>query len=166
GLRVPVQLVGGGKALHRRPLERLAAQLGLAGQVQFTGVVQDVPQRLMAHQLCVLSTHYEGMPLALLEGMAAGCAVVGSAVPGVREVIRDGVDGHLVPEGDAQALADVLEALLRDPARAAQLAAQARQTALREYGRERMHRRYERLCLALAGRVPDAQAGDADGASA
>lgn len=150
GRRVPVQLVGGGKALHRAPLERLAAQLGIAAQVQFPGVVQDVPQRLMAHQLCVLSTHYEGMPLALLEGMAAGCAVVGSAVPGVREVIRDGVDGHLVPEGDAAALADVLEALLRDPARAAQLAAQARQTALREYGRERMNQRYAMLFLELA----------------
>jgi glycosyltransferase involved in cell wall biosynthesis len=65
-------------------------------------------------------------------------------------VIRDGVDGHLVPEGDAAALADVLEALLRDPARAAQLAAQARQTALREYGRERMNQRYAMLFLELA----------------
>lgn len=150
GLRVPVQLLGGGKPLHRAPLERLAARLGIADQVQFAGVVRDVPQRLMAHQLCVLSTHYEGMPLALLEGMAAGCAVVGSAVPGVREVIRDGIDGRLVPEADPDALAAVLEQLLRHPEQAAQLAAQARLTALREYARERMHQRYEALLLTLA----------------
>ena len=156
GLRVPVQLVGGGKALHRAPLERLAAELGISAQVDFPGVVRDVPQRLLAHQICVLSTHYEGMPLALLEGMAAGCAAVGSAVPGVREVISDGVDGLLVPEGDATALALALERLLRDPALAARLAAQARATALREYGRERMHRRYAQLCLELAGRAAEA----------
>ena len=166
GLRVPVQLPGGGKALHRTPLERLAAELGIAAQVDFPGTVRDVPQRLLAHQLCVLSTHYEGMPLALLEGMAAGCAVVGSAVPGVREVIADGVDGLLVPEGDAEALAQALERLLRDPGLAARLAAQARATALREYGRERMHRRYAQLCLALAGRMPDAEAGETDAAGA
>ncbi len=156
GLHVPLQLPGGGKALHRAPLERLAAQLGITEQVQFPGVVGDVPQRLMSHQVCVLSTHYEGMPLALLEGMAAGCAAVGSAVPGVREVISDGVDGLLVPEGDATALALALERLLRDPALAARLAAQARATALREYGRERMHRRYAQLCLELAGRAAEA----------
>lgn len=150
GLQVPVQLPGGGKALHRRPLETLAAELGIAGLVQFPGVVRDVPQRLMAHQLCVLSTHYEGMPLALLEGMAAGCAVVGSAVPGVREVLEDGADGLLVPEADAQALADALEHLLRHPDDAARMAANARSAALERHGRALMNQRYEELFLALA----------------
>lgn len=153
GLDVPVQFAGGGKALHRAPLEKLAAQLGIADRVQFLGVVRDVPQRLMAHQLCVLSTHYEGMPLALLEGMAAGCAVVGSAVPGVREVLRDGEDGLLVPEGDPQALAAALERLLRHPGEAARMAANARRAALERHGRALMNQRYEALFLALAGRA-------------
>jgi glycosyltransferase involved in cell wall biosynthesis len=150
GLHVPLQLPGGGKALHRKPLEALAAQLGIADRVQFPGVVRDVPYRLMTHQLCVLSTHYEGMPLALLEGMAAGCAVVGSAVPGVREVIADDVDGLLVPEGDVEALAAALERLLRNPGDAARMAAKARVVALARHGRELMHQRYEALLLALA----------------
>jgi glycosyltransferase involved in cell wall biosynthesis len=150
GLHVPLQLPGDGKALHRKPLEALAAQLGIADHVQFPGVVRDVPQRLMTHQLCVLSTHYEGMPLALLEGMAAGCAVVGSAVPGVREVIEDGVDGLLVPDGDAEALAAALERLLRNPDDAARMAANARAVALERHGRELMHQRYEALLLGLA----------------
>lgn len=151
GLHVPVQLPGGGKPLHRRPLEALAQRLGIADRVQFPGVVQDVPQRLMTHQICVLSTHYEGMPLALLEGMAAGCAVVGSAVPGVREVLNDGIDGLLVPEADAGALADALEHLLRHPDQAARMAAAARATALQRHGRALMNQRYEALFLSLAG---------------
>ena len=150
GLRPPLLFAGGGKALHRAPLERLAGELGLGAQVRFLGVARNVPELLMTHQLAVLSTHYEGMPLALLEGMAAGCAVVGSAVPGVREVIRDGVDGRLVAEHDHVELADVLETLLKDDAEATRLGAAARASALENYGRELMHARYEALCMELA----------------
>lgn len=149
GLQPDVWLAGGGKALHRKPIEKLAAELGLAKQVHVLGVVRDVPQRLMAQRICVLSTHYEGMPLALIEGMAAGCAVVGSAVPGVREVIRDGEDGHLVPESDPVALADVLERLLHEPAHAERLARAARQAAVERFGRELMNARYEALFVSL-----------------
>jgi glycosyltransferase involved in cell wall biosynthesis len=105
----------------------------------------------MAHRIACLSTHYEGMPLALIEGMAAGCAAVASAVPGVREVVRDGIDGRLVPEGDAVALADVLERLLREPDEAARLAAAGRARAVAEFSRERMNRDYAALCRALVG---------------
>jgi glycosyltransferase involved in cell wall biosynthesis len=151
GLHPPLLFAGGGKALHRAPLERLAAALGIAGQVRFLGVVRNVPELLMGHRIACLSTHYEGMPLALIEGMAAGCAAVASAVPGVKEVLRDGVDGRLVPPGDPQALADALEALLRDPAGAARMAAAGRARALAEFSRERMCRDYAALCRALAG---------------
>lgn len=153
GLHVPLQLPGGGKALHRTPLEKLAAQLGITEQVQFPGIVSDVPQRLMSQQICVLSTHYEGMPLALLEGMAAGCAVIGSAVPGVREVLHDGEDGLLVAEGDAVALANALERLLRNPDDATRMAANARQAALTRHSRELMNQAYEALFLELAGQA-------------
>ncbi|MFS8136650.1 MAG: glycosyltransferase [Thermomonas sp.] len=149
GLTPSVLLAGGGKDRHRAPLEALARQLGIAVQVQFLGVHRDVPGLLMRHQLCVLSTHYEGMPLALIEGMAAGCAVVGSAVPGVREVIRDGIDGRLVPEGDAEALAGILQSLLEHPDMSAQLGAAAREKALSDYSRTRMNQAYEDLFLSL-----------------
>jgi len=151
GLAPPVQFAGGGKSLHRAPLEQLAKELGIASQVAFLGVVRDVPARLMAHRIACLSTHYEGMPLALIEGMAAGCAAVASAVSGVKEVLHDGVDGRLVPEGDAVALADVLERLLREPDEAARLAAAGRARAVAEFSRERMNRDYAALCRALVG---------------
>jgi glycosyltransferase involved in cell wall biosynthesis len=125
GLHPPLLFAGAGKPMHVRPVERLVEELGLAGQVHFLGLHRGVPDLLMGHRIGVLSTHYEGMPLALIEAMAAGCAVVGTAVPGVREVIRDGEDGLLVPENDAPALADALERLLRDDAVAARLGAAA-----------------------------------------
>jgi len=150
GLRAPLLFAGGGKAAHRQPIETLVEQLGLNDQVQFLGLCRDVPALLMRHRIFVLSTHYEGMPLALIEGMAAGCAVVGSAVPGVREVLADGVDGCLVAPGDPVALANALETLLTQPEQAARLGAAARVAAVARYSRELMNQRYEDLFLLFA----------------
>jgi glycosyltransferase involved in cell wall biosynthesis len=142
GLTPPVMLAGAGKQRYRVHAERLVRELGLQSQVQFLGHCPTVPALLMGHQIFVLSTHYEGMPLALVEAMAAGCAVVGSAVVGVKEMLRDGVDGKLAPPADSAALADAIEALLRDPAQAAQLAAAARQRALSDFSVAQMAARY------------------------
>ena len=152
GLTPPLLLAGGGNHKHRQRCLRLAESLGVAAQLQMLGHRSDMPQLLMGTAICVLATHYEGMPLALVEGMAAGCAVVASAVPGVRELIRDGETGLLVPESDPRALADAIQRLLRDPAYAAVLAASARRQALAEHGRERMTARYEALLLSIAAR--------------
>lgn len=155
GLSPLLHLAGGGKALHRRPVEQLAQRLGVAEQVRFLGVIKTVPELLLSQQICVLSTHYEGMPLALIEGMAAGCATVGSRVPGVQEVIRDGEDGLLVEPRSPAALADALESLLREPARAARMAAAGRARALAEFSRERMQESYASLFLDLASTAPE-----------
>ncbi len=142
GLTPPVMLAGAGKQRYRDRAERLCRELGLQGQVQFLGHCPTVPALLMSHQLFVLSTHYEGMPLALVEAMAAGCAVVGSAVVGVQEMLHDGVDGKLVPHANPAALADAIEALLRNPDQAAQMAANARARAMREFSVSQMAARY------------------------
>ncbi|TDP63024.1 glycosyltransferase [Roseateles toxinivorans] len=150
GLTPPVLLAGGGKASLRAQAEAEVAKLGLQGQVRFLGHYKGVPELLMTQQICVLSTHWEGMPLSLVEGMAAGCAVVGSAVPGVQELIIDQVTGFLVPEGDAKALAEVLAELLRDPGLASRVAQAARRRALEEHGLALMTQRYEDLLVGLA----------------
>ena len=97
----------------------------------------------------MLATHWEGMPLALVEGMAAGCACVASRVPGVEGLLEEGVTGLLVPEADAPALAAALERLLRGPAFAASLGAAARVRAFAEHGVALMTQRYEALLLGL-----------------
>ncbi len=150
GLAPPVLFAGGGKARHRRVVERLVEELGLQDQVQFLGLCRTVPELLMRHRIFALISHYEGMPLALVEGMAAGCAVVGSAVPGIRELIDDGENGRLVPDADPVALADALESLLRNPDEAARLGAAARTAAIERHGLDLMNARYEGLFLQLA----------------
>lgn len=156
GLHPPVLLAGGGRVAHREETEALVNALGLCDQVRFLGVCRNVPDLLMRHAIAVLSTHHEGMPLALLEGMAAGCAVVGSDVEGVREILRDGENGRLVAARNPVALADALETLLTHPVAAARLAAAARSEALTLYAMERMQARYERLFVELARGVGEA----------
>ena len=146
---VPVLLAGGGKASLRHEAERLVAELGLGEQVRFLGQHADMPGLLTRSTLHVLSTHYEGMPLALVEAMAAGCAVAGSAVPGVCELVRDGVDGRLFPEGDDEALAAILEGWLLEPSSAEQLGRAARARACAEFSLARMTERYEDLFQSL-----------------
>ncbi len=148
GLTPPLVLIGGGKPQHRLRCEQLAEQLGITEQVEFKGFVQDVPALLQQHQIAVLSTHYEGMPLALVEAMAAGCVVVGSEVVGVRELLQDGVTGFLVRHQDAAHLADVLQKLLTEPLQAAAVAQAGRHYALTHLSREQMVARYEALFAA------------------
>jgi colanic acid/amylovoran biosynthesis glycosyltransferase len=71
----------------------------------------------------------DGLPVALLEAMSAGCAVVASAVPGIVDVVQDGVNGLLVAPGDAEGLAAAIDRLLADPALAERLGRAARETA-------------------------------------
>ena len=154
GLTPPVRLAGGGKASARQAAERLAQELDLLPQVQFIGHCADVPGLLMGQQICVLSTHYEGMPLSLIEGMAAGCAVVGSRVVGVQEVIAPGRTGLLAEPGDAASLADALQRLLTDTPAAARMAAAAREDVVAHYGLPTMTARYEALLHGLLPAEP------------
>jgi glycosyltransferase involved in cell wall biosynthesis len=151
GLSPKLLLAGAGKAAHIDPLKQLAKQLAVDDQVEFMGLIRNVPEVLMQNQIAVLSTHHEGMPLALIEGMAAGCAAVGTRVPGVQELIEDGVDGRLVQEFDADDLAQALADLLRNPDQAAVIAERGRARALSEFSREVMNRGYERMIMELVG---------------
>jgi glycosyltransferase involved in cell wall biosynthesis len=145
GLAPPLLLAGTGDNRHEREVRALCTQLGLDAQVRFLGHVSDLPALLMRHRIVVLSSHYEGFGLSLAEGMAAGCAAVGSDVPGIRTLIRSGRTGLLVPHQDAAALADALERLLTDAALACSLGQAGRAHALGEFGRDRMMARYETL---------------------
>ena len=145
GLTPPLYLAGGGKSSLRQKLEALTKELGLTEQVQFLGNVSNLPERLGATQIFVLATHWEGMPLALVEGMAAGCACVTSDVIGAREVVQPGITGERVPESDAQALCATLARLLQDTNYARTLGSAARAKAVADYDRSQMWRSYQRL---------------------
>lgn len=150
GLTPQLGLAGGGKPSLLRHAQGLTAKLQLGDQVQWLGHVHNLPERLMATQIFVLATHWEGMPLALVEAMAAGCACIASEVDGVQGVIEPEVTGLLVAEGDAQGLALALERLLTEPGLAERLGRAARQRALAEHGLSLMLQRYEDLMSALS----------------
>ncbi|NCW58096.1 MAG: glycosyltransferase [Gammaproteobacteria bacterium] len=150
GTRPAVYLAGGGKARHRAAAEKQVKDSRLEDQITFCGLLRNIPERLSRTKIVVLSTHYEGMPLALIEAMAAGCAVIGTRVPGVQEIIRDGINGLLCEHEDPEGLAAAIERLLSDEPLAQRLGATARLEAFSTYARERMNNEYEKLFRELA----------------
>jgi glycosyltransferase involved in cell wall biosynthesis len=134
-----------GEGPSRPVLEQEARQLGIADRVVFLGHRRDVPAVLSALDLFVLPSLWEGMPLALLEAMALGCPVVAARAVGVEEVLRDGVEGLLVPRRDPAALAEAALRLLRHPSRARALAEAARARALGRHSLEAVAREVEAL---------------------
>ena len=93
----------------------------------------EVIQILSHATVFVCPSEYEPLGIVNLEAMACGSAVVASAVGGIPEVVADGETGLLVPVGDETALASATNALIRDPARAAELGARGRQRAVAEF---------------------------------
>ncbi|MBR6975579.1 MAG: glycosyltransferase, partial [Ottowia sp.] len=152
GRPVPVYLAGSGKQRWVQRAEPLAQQLGVQQHVHFLGQISDLPERMGRVKLCVLSTHYEGLGLGLIEGMASGCCAIGSDVEGVRECFVDGESGILVPHADPAALADTVQELLAPGSRAAEIAARGREWAHAHFDRRRMVSEYLDLISKVGGR--------------
>ncbi len=120
-------------------LEALVRQRNLTGRVEFVGWVADVGEFYRSIDLFVVpSVTAEGLPTTILEAMASGCVVVASDVGGAGEAIRDGVDGRLVPAGDARALAERIEPLLADDGSLSRMAKSARTRIRDRFTTERM----------------------------
>jgi len=122
-------IVGDGDQMES--LRRQAEALGIAASVVFAGHRTDVPALLGALDVFCISSTYEGTPLALFEAMAAGKAIVSTAVDGCREVLEDGVTGLLVPPRDPEALSSALLRCVDDAALRASLARRAREASAR-----------------------------------
>jgi glycosyltransferase involved in cell wall biosynthesis len=126
----------------------------LDGRVEWRGWVEalDVSAALTAADILVLPSLSEGMPVALLEALGHGKAVVATAVGGIPEVVTDGVDAVLVPPDDPDELARAVADLAADPARRERLGRAARQRAER-LSRDETYDRLEQVYLELAGRA-------------
>lgn len=142
-------LAGGGA--ERPVLEALSRTLGLDASVLFLGERRDVEALLPAFDVTALSSVREGLPLSLLEAMAAGLPAVATEVGGLPDLLSAG-GGRLVPPSSPETLAGALLDYARDPARrlADGLAARARVEA--RHGEDAMVRRYVDLYRQLAGR--------------
>ena len=121
-------VIGGVGDLDR--VRRRAFELGIGERISLPGWMRGAAKQrqLSLAQVFCLPSHAEGLPMALLEAMAAAKAVLASTVGGIPEAVADGVNGRLVAPGDAGALAGALGALLADCALRARLGDQARAT--------------------------------------
>ena len=128
-----VVVAGDGPA--RPALDHLVERSSLGGVVRMLGEVPpgDVPSLLDAFDVAVSCSLVEGRPAAVVEYMAAARPIVATAVGGVPHLIRNGIDGLLVPPDDRAALTGAIATLLRDRPRALELGRQARERQRREF---------------------------------
>lgn len=129
GVSLTLQIAGQGD--DRARLEGLVGTLGLGQAVQFLGFVSEEKKRDLLRQswAVVFPSAKEGWGIANVEAAACGTPAIASDSPGLRESVRNGTTGLLVPHGDPAALAQAMRTLARDPALVARLGAAARQFA-------------------------------------
>lgn len=143
------RLVVVGTGPREAELRSLAAGLGIASRTDFMGVRRDVPELLPGFDVACLSSVHEGVPIAIIEAMAAGLPVVATDCGAVRDLVSEDQTGFLVPVGDAMALAERLARLAGDPGLRAILGANARAVAERDFSVSATARGYEQLLTDL-----------------
>jgi len=156
--RVRLELAGDGDA---DAIARRAYELGIGDRVLIRGwcAAPELERLLARAGVFALPSHAEGLPMSLLEAMAAGCPVVASRVGGIPDAVREGTDGLLVGAGDVPALAAALARVLADRDLAARLGGSAQVAVARRHSPgaaiDRIGRIYASLGLAPgAGRAP------------
>jgi glycosyltransferase involved in cell wall biosynthesis len=148
--RARFMLIGDG--LLRGELEELAAQLGIADRVAFTGWRDDRHALLASMDAFVMPSLKEAGPTALLEAMAMGLPVVSTKVGMAREVIEDGYDGFIVPLADTLALVRSVRPMLADAELRRTVAQRARHKAETSFSIDRMAQHYTELLANVLNR--------------
>ena len=129
----------------RGELEATVVSLGLKDAVTFAGERSDIPSILASSDLFVLPSLFEGMPMSVLEAMAAGRAVVATDVGGTQDVVVPGETGLLVPPGDPAALAVAVIELLSDRERRQAFGRSGRRRVEEHFSASHMGDRYRAL---------------------
>ncbi|WP_353473907.1 glycosyltransferase [Salipiger sp. H15] len=161
-----VQFVMAGEGRLEGEVTQALAAAGLSDKVRMLGWQSDPVAALQAFDIYVLSSHWEGLPITLLEAMASGCCCISTDVDGCSDALEDGVSGRLVAAGDAAALAGALEGVLHDPGLRDPYAAAGRHRAVTLFDKETMVAKWVELLSTLtAGRAPVPSAGTAEPAS-
>jgi GalNAc-alpha-(1->4)-GalNAc-alpha-(1->3)-diNAcBac-PP-undecaprenol alpha-1,4-N-acetyl-D-galactosaminyltransferase len=132
-----------GEGENRSELEELRSQLQLNEVIHMPGQVHNVNDRLRQADIFVMSSRFEGFPMALCEAMACGLPVISTdCLSGPREIIENGVNGILVETEDVNALATGLEQLISNPQKRDQLS-QAAPGILEKFGLEKVMKLWE-----------------------
>jgi glycosyltransferase involved in cell wall biosynthesis len=141
GFDVTCEIAGDGD--ERDDLEALIQELDLDPCVKLVGWQDDVAGFLATGDLFAFPSHQEGFPLTLLEAMAVGLPVVATEIDGPVEILKEGINGRLVPDDDIDRLGEALGELIGDRETAKRLGAAGRELVLAEYGPDELARRLE-----------------------
>ncbi len=142
GEKIFLVLLGEGEL--RGALEQLALDLGIAENVRFLGWRPDVARVMSAYDIFCLPSLNEGMGKVLVEAMTLGLPMIASNIGGIKDLVRPGENGLLVPAGDVIALAEAIACLCRDPERRRQMGDAGRQMAPL-YSSEEMIKKIDQL---------------------
>jgi glycosyltransferase involved in cell wall biosynthesis len=146
----PIRLTVAGDGPDRREAEDLARTIGVADRVTFIGAVPSIAPYLLESHVMVLPSYSEGIPRVVMEAFAAGVPVIGTAIPGIRQLVEHEITGLLVPVGEPASLASALERIGKDPELAQRMASMARQVVSEKFSARRMaddfQEEYRRLC--------------------
>lgn len=142
-----LSLVIAGDGSLIKELNQEARNLSISDHVFFVGPRLDMPELLKFFDLYVLPSLWEGLPMVLLEAMAAGCAIVATDVGGNSQAIRNGYNGTLVESKNPQKLADAVITLLKSPDIRKTYIRNASQVFHEQFSASIMTRRYEKLYL-------------------
>jgi glycosyltransferase involved in cell wall biosynthesis len=134
-----------GSSDYASRIERAARDAGIGGRVHLVDARRDVATWLRAADVFVFPSEFEGLPLALAEAAAAGCAIVASDIHGNREVVPSDEMGKLVPVGDVDAIARAMDAYLTDDAHRRRVGAAVRVHGRASFGPARAAAELERI---------------------
>ena len=131
---VLLKLAGDGP--ERERLEALVVELGIADRVEFLGTQNDVCSFLHSLDLFAMTSDREGLPYALLEAMATGLPTIVTGVNEMPVVVRDGVDGFVIPKGNINACTEKIQTLISDPEMRSRFGVSARRRVCEGYSAE------------------------------
>jgi glycosyltransferase involved in cell wall biosynthesis len=136
GVEVDCWLAGEERSVDRQftdQLRELVAEFRLGGQARFLGFREDGPELLRAADFFLLPSTHEGLPLSIVEAQSVGAVVLASPLPGIREVVEDGVTGFLADPANAHAYAATMRTLLEKPDLHRKVTATARRRVTTEH---------------------------------
>jgi glycosyltransferase involved in cell wall biosynthesis len=143
-----LHIVGDGEDADE--LEIFIRELGISNKVTLEGTSSSVNEYLADCHILVLPSYAEGIPRVVMEAFAAGVPVIGSDIPGIRQLVEDRVTGLLAPTGNIEGIARAIERLCNDPETAQRMAENARLKVESTYSANRMaqdfQKEYCRLC--------------------
>lgn len=150
---VPFKVIIAGDGPLKKKLEDFIRKSGLTDQISLLGHITKIESLLASTDIFVLPSLYEGFPLALLEAMASGCAIIGSNAGGIPDIIVNSNSGFIVNRGDSRALAERIKMLLIDKELRLKLGMNGREHVRKKFRwvntARSIYQIYKRICLSM-----------------